>query len=212
MIRTSNILNNDFKPATIKHSPSPHWSQSLLTFSNQLIHKTSSSNKYNEHAPIFRPIDSMNFPPARWEHLVAHHTFSQHSELDRCLYTCHSFTGPPRPTAMDSWWICGNVLGPSRWESLSAQIKPWLFLTNSLNSNQVVHYSQSVSARHPSREKVSVKLDKITQHECGVNIQVNTRVKWVTVHPKSSWCTVDSKQSNLIDSLHPKSFTCCLIL
>lgn len=162
MIKTSDI----FAPAIIKRSHSLHWSQALLTSSNQLIHKTWSSNKYNEHTPILRPIDSMNFTRVRWEHLAAHHTFSQHSAADRCLYTCHSFTGRrDLPRTAD-----GSV-AVSRWESLSARIKPCLFLTKNLNSSRGVHYSQPVTARRPSRARMaSVKLDKISQQKCSVCI------------------------------------------
>ncbi len=151
MIKTSDIFASWFQPAIIKSGHSFHWSQALLT-SKQLIHKTQSSNKYNEHTPILRPIDSMNFTRVRWEHLTAHHTFSQHSAADRCLYTCLSFTGRrDLPRTAD-----GSV-AVSRWESLSARIKPCLFLTKSLNSSRGVHYSQS-GARRPSRARMRRRL------------------------------------------------------
>ncbi len=155
------FLHRDFKPAIIKTSHSLHRSLALLTSSNQLIHKTWSSNKYNEHTPILRPIDSMKYTRVRREHLAAHH-----SAADRCLYTCLSFTGRrDLPRTAD-----GSV-ALSRWESLSARIKPCLFLTKNLNSSQGVHYSQSVTAKRPSRAQVaSVKLDKISQQECSVCI------------------------------------------
>ncbi len=155
------FLHRDFKPAIIKTSHSLHRSLALLTSSNKLIHKTWSSNKYNEHTPILRPIDSINSTRVRREHLAAHH-----SAADRCLYTCLSFTGRrDLPRTVD-----GSV-ALSRWEGLSARIKPCLFLNKNLNSSQGVHYSQSVTAKRPSRAQVaSVKLDKISQQECSVCI------------------------------------------